>query len=229
MLETFDSLGYKIEPRPNAKDWWVGDGNSLPLLGENQEHPSLLIVKDAINPSQCKTLIDCYERNYKELAEHTGVEFWDGRYIQFHDIISHEVDAVRIMQQIRHFANLTIINEFAVGEPVYSDCSQLVRWHAGLEMKPHADNLKSDGSPNATSHRTYSSILYLNDDYEGGHTYYPGLGVRIAPKAGSLLLFGAGYEHVHGVTKITSGLRYTYSGWFTDDIGWRDEKSLIVV
>lgn len=227
MLEATQT--HNIEPRPHSKDWWVGDGNSLPLLGLDEEHPSLLIIPDVLSRPQCQILIDCYERNHRERAEHTGVEFWDGRYIQFHDIMAHEVEAVRIMQQIRHFANLTIINEFAMGEPVYPDCAQIVRWHAGLEMKPHADNMKADGSPNATSHRTYSSILYLNDDYEGGHTYYPGLGVRVAPKAGSLLLFGAGYEYVHGVTKITSGLRYTYSGWFTDDIDWRDAKSLVVV
>jgi|APTNR8051073442_1049403.scaffolds.fasta_scaffold00636_21 hypothetical protein len=220
---------YKIEPKPQNTKWWEGDGNSFPLLEADQDHPSLLIIRDVLSLPQCQILIDCYERNYKTLAERTGVEFWDGRYIQFHDLMHHEKDAVRIMQQVRHFANLAIINEFAIGEPVYPDCAQIVRWHEGLEMTPHADNMKADGSPNATSHRTFSSVLYLNDDFEGGHTYYPGLGVRIAPKAGSLLLFGAGYEYVHGVTKVTSGLRYTYSGWFTDDIEWRDQKSLVVV
>ena len=217
-----------IVPRPNATQWWDGRGEDLPLLEMDQDHPSLLVIQNVLNPQQCQILIDCFERNYENHAEHTGVPFWDGRYIQCHDLMNHEVDATRIMQQIRHLSNLHIISEFAGGEPVFPDSAQLTRWTPGIEMRPHADNLKADGSPNATSHRTYSSILYLNDDYIGGETYFPGFGVRIKPQAGSLLLFGAGYEWVHGVTMVTSGMRYTYGGWFTDDTDWLDRTANIV-
>lgn len=214
-----------IEPRPNLKEWWDGDPQDLPLLEVNEDNPSLLIFPDFLDAAQCQILIDCYERNYQQKAEFNGGEFWDGRYIQMHDLLENEIDAVRIMAQIRHLSNLHIINEFACGEPVHPDCAQLVRWHEGLEMRPHADNIKANGEPNNTSHRTYSSILYLNDDYTGGETYFPGLGFRVKPKQGALVMFGAGHEYVHGVTKVTAGLRYMYSGWFTEDVNWIDRTA----
>jgi predicted 2-oxoglutarate/Fe(II)-dependent dioxygenase YbiX len=224
-----DPFPISILPRAGAKEWWDGKGEDLPLMTMGQEHPSLLVIQNLLTKEQCETLIDCFERNHEKHAEHTGVAFWDGRYIQCHDLMKHEIDATRIMQQIRHLSNLHIISEFAGGEPVFPDSAQLTRWTPGIEMRPHADNLKADGTPNATSHRTYSSILYLNDDYEGGHTYFPGFGVRIKPEAGSLLLFGAGFEYVHGVTMVTKGNRYTYGGWFTDDPHWLDRAANIVI
>ena len=69
--------------------------------------------------------------------------------------------------------------------------------------------------PNATAHRSFSSIIYLNDGYEGGETYFPGFGMRIKPEPGLMVLFGSGPEYVHGVTKMRSGRRSTYAGWFT--------------
>ena len=67
----------------------------------------------------------------------------------------------------------------------------MVRWHDGIERTPHADNLEPDGRPNSTPHRCFSSLLYLNDDYDGGETFLPGYGVRLRPEAGTLILFGA--------------------------------------
>lgn len=93
---------------------------------------------------------------------------------------------------------------------------------------PHADNIHPNGMPNGTAHRSFSSILYLNDTYEGGETYFPGHGIRIAPQPGTLVLFGAGCDYVHGVTKVRSGLRYTYAGWFTHDPNWEDAEARLV-
>lgn len=218
-----------IAPRPNQKEWWHGDANELPLFDYNANDSELFVVNDFLSQQQCDLLIDCYNRNKEQFAEKTGDTFWDGRYIQFHDIMEHETDAVRIMQQIRHIASMYILNEFVSDEPIYPDTAQLVGWSEGMDMKPHADNMEPDGGPNISSHRNFSSIIYLNDDYEGGHTYFPSLGVRVAPKRGTLVLFGAGYEFVHGVTKVTKGKRYIYSGWFTTNKEWIDVSAVKVV
>jgi predicted 2-oxoglutarate/Fe(II)-dependent dioxygenase YbiX len=223
------SPDFIIEPRPNQKEWWVGDGNDLPQITTNQEHCSLYIIENFLNKEQCQILIDAYENNYQRLGEKTGVQFWDGRYIQFHDIIESETRAASIMQQIRHIASMYIMNEFVCEAPIYPDTAQIVRWEAGMEMKPHADNMMPDGSPNYSSHRDFTSIIYLNDDFEGGHTFFPSQNARVAPKAGSLVLFGAGYEFVHGVTKVTAGKRYIYSGWFSYDKSWLDVSAVKII
>lgn len=224
-----DALEPLIMPRPHQKEWWEGNPYDIPLLGENDDNPSVFILRDLLSKEQCQTMIDAFERNYEERAEHTGISFWDGRYIQFHDIMDKEIDAARIMQQLRLIASMYITNEFMVEAPIYPDTAQIVRWKPGMSMHPHADNLKPDGSPNISPHRDFTAIAYLNDDYEGGHTYFPGLDIRVAPKAGTVVMFGAGYDYVHGVTEVTKGTRYMYSGWFTYDKSWLDVAAAKVI
>jgi hypothetical protein len=62
----------------------------------------------------------------------------------------------------------------------------------------------------------YSSIVCLNDDYEGGHTQFyltgtmekPNIDIDIKLKAGQALIFSADLNY-HGVTEVTSGSRFS--------------------
>src|SRR5262249_54445467 len=161
-------------------------------------------------------------------ASRDNNEYWSGRYIWQNALPLRELNALRLMQQVRNLAHILLTQTFVHTPPLYSDTAQLVRWHPGLLLNPHADNIEPDGRPNGTPHRAYSSILYLNDDYEGGATFFPGLSVRVRPRTGALLLFGAGYDYVHGVTPITRGMRYTYAGWFTHEPMREDALAQIV-
>lgn len=214
-------------PAPNQHSWWTGDPQTLPYWTKEQDAPSIVVVRNLLSRENCQKLVDCFERN-KDVTHKEGEEFWVGRFIFSSNLPAHEIEAQRIMQQIRHYSNLTLQNEFGPSKMLFSDTAQLVRWHEGLELPPHTDNIEPDGSPNSTPHRVYSSIMYLNDEYEGGETYYPGLGVRFKPEAGTLVLFGAGPEYVHGVTPIIKGLRYTYAGWFTHDPKMEDPTARII-
>ncbi|MBL8310200.1 MAG: 2OG-Fe(II) oxygenase [Burkholderiales bacterium] len=204
-------------PVAGATEWWEGDGNQFAEWDNGMPHPALSIRRRLLSAEQCRLLVDCYERNRGDHAPVVGNPYWDGRCIYSAHLPDRERDALRIMQQVRHLATLYIMERFSPARMVYSDTAQLVRWHPGLEMTAHADNLHPDGRPNVTGHRHFSSILYLNDDYDGGHTFFPGFKMRLRPEAGTLVMFGAGPEYVHGVTRLVRGLRYTYAGWFTHD------------
>lgn len=212
-------------PKAGQSEWWEGDPQQFPLATPGEDHPSLVQRRNVLSEDQCKILIDCFERQRSTAAAHTGSEFWDGRYIWQNKIPRSEVDALRIMQQARFVAHVTLMQEFQPEKPLYSDTAQVVLWTEGIELTPHADNLEPDGRPNGTPHRSFSSIIYLNDDYEGGETYYPGFGLRIKPERGMMMLFGSGPEYVHGVTEMRSGKRYTYAGWFTFDPAWEDRSA----
>ncbi len=56
-------------------------------------------------------------------------------------------------------------------------------------------------------------ILYLNDDYEGGHTVIENE-TTIVPKKGRILVFSNG-KLLHKVTTVKQGTRYVLAGWFT--------------
>lgn len=52
----------------------------------------------------------------------------------------------------------------------------------------------------------YATLLYYNDDYEGGEIVYPEWGIEYKPVAGDLVIHSA--EVVHGVKLVKSGIRY---------------------
>ena len=58
----------------------------------------------------------------------------------------------------------------------------------------------------------YNSILYLNDDFEGGVFYTEG-GFRHVPKPGDVLFFN-GKEIWHGVELIGKAKRYAINFWW---------------
>jgi predicted 2-oxoglutarate/Fe(II)-dependent dioxygenase YbiX len=83
------------------------------------------------------------------------------------------------------------------------------KWKTGSYANDHSDNSELDGTPNAWRENKLVTIIYLNDDYEGGELYFRDHDISIAPKLGSVITFDVGINNVHGVKRITSGERIT--------------------
>lgn len=62
----------------------------------------------------------------------------------------------------------------------------------------------------------FSAVYYVNDDYEGGELYMPALGLKIKPKANSLVLWSHVWHEdmAHGVLPVKSGRRFMSQGFF---------------
>jgi 2OG-Fe(II) oxygenase superfamily len=90
----------------------------------------------------------------------------------------------------------------------------------GGHHSAHADNRRLEGDawvPNHTPQRSFSAIVYLNGDFEGGEIDFPDLGQRIKPTAGLLVAFPSDERYVHQVLPVTAGKRYSLALWFTQD------------
>lgn len=61
-------------------------------------------------------------------------------------------------------------------------------------------------------HGDYNSLLYLNDDFDGGE-FYTGTGITIKPKKNRLTFFD-GKNIDHGVKKVSRNHRYTMIFWW---------------
>lgn len=89
----------------------------------------------------------------------------------------------------------------------------IVRWPIGARQEPHADKEfhigKEQGRPNEFPHFDIATVIYLNDDYEGGQIYFPIQGYEFTPKAGAAYFFPGDRFYVHGVRPVISGTRYT--------------------
>ena len=56
----------------------------------------------------------------------------------------------------------------------------------------------------------YSTVIYLNDDFEGGKLYFPALGFTYTPqKLSGVFFISDGEKWKHGITPVESGSRST--------------------
>ena len=98
-------------------------------------------------------------------------------------------------------------NGFAL--PIYTSEAYLSLWNVDASAGVHSDS-------NHTEWIIFSTVLYLNNDYDGGEIYFPNQGIEIRPQAGDMVIFpSGGHEYFHGVNPITSGKRYTIAMWHT--------------
>ncbi len=211
--------GEALHPRRGANKWWVGDPTALPYFDPVRGHPKIVGIRHLFTAAQCRTMCDAAQRLP---TRRDKVDFWDQRVQTLDQIPDEEREVRALMQQARLQIQLELIGVLRPPHRLFGDTCQLVRWNEGQGLDPHADNLEPDGTANATPHRVCSAVVYLNDDYEGGETFFPGLGFRVRPELGLAIAFGSGAGHIHGVTPITRGERYMMATWFTFDPKMKD-------
>ena len=202
--------------KPRSSSWWSGDPHALPLLDPQQAN-GIMVVENFLSPEQCEVIREAFKASMGNLAPNAKDSFWDERLLWFHQIDASAHRAKSIMQQARYVAAYRIAEHFAVGKPLYADSQQLVLWNEGHSMPVHVDNAHPDGSAHGTPYREYASVLYLNDDYEGGEIYFPRQGYRLKPRAGMLVAFPGSDEAPHGVTAVRKGERLTMPAWYSTD------------
>jgi hypothetical protein len=110
--------------------------------------------------------------------------------------------------------------ELKYGRKLNPGYAALRKWAAGDFQPLHADGEDLEGNPNHAYAVDYASVIYLNDDYEGGEIYFPDLDFSIKPKAGTLIFFPSNQYYSHGVREITSGEIYTIPNF------WIPEKHI---
>ena len=84
------------------------------------------------------------------------------------------------------------------------DWGQVVRCPDGSSFHDHKDT--------ASDKTIYSTIIFLNDDFAGGHLVL-GKNTVVTPVAGRAVFFD-GVNIEHSVTRNSGGDRYIIAGWF---------------
>jgi hypothetical protein len=81
------------------------------------------------------------------------------------------------------------------------------RMQSGVQLKSHTDQ-HTDPSIK------YATVIYINDDYEGGEVFFETKKLDLKPKPGSLLIFPGNEEFEHGVRHVKDGpIRYVVPGF----------------
>lgn len=73
--------------------------------------------------------------------------------------------------------------------------------------------------------RYYSTILFLNSNFSGGHEIFPQHNLEIEPRQGRLVIFPSTKEYVHGSRRTTNGTRYALYTWYHKVFTYYDQKN----
>ncbi|SFE56324.1 2OG-Fe(II) oxygenase [Spirosoma endophyticum] len=98
----------------------------------------------------------------------------------------------------------------------YIENLQCVRYYEGQEFKAHFDS-------GTTNHRVHTLLIYLNDNFVGGETFFPELNYRVIPVKGTALYFKNRDEYtniirqsLHAGLPVIDGVKYTCNVWIKD-------------
>lgn len=176
-----------------------------------------------LSDEECLELIDFFNTKedlwqdtcfYKTsvIDPHAPIQFWDKKNINenyFNDLRGRlQIVAEEVAK--RSLKNLSLSGH---------------RWLPGSFASEHSDNTELDGTPNAWKDNKFVTIIYLNDNYLGGHLEFNKHKISISPSAGSVVAFDPGFINLHSVSKIVEGERYTIlSSWDYSDIMYSEDE-----
>jgi len=112
-----------------------------------------------------------------------------------------------------------IINPFYDFKIRDSEVPQFLYYTKGGHYKPHYDGEAMWTNPDGTKQwkksidRDISTVLFLNDDFEGGEFIFPAYRIRIKPEPGLLVAFPSTHHYLHGVEPVISGERVVSVCW----------------
>tara|TARA_R100001086_G_scaffold41980_1_gene18497 strand:- start:536 stop:1054 length:519 start_codon:yes stop_codon:yes gene_type:complete len=163
------------------------------------------IIEDFIRQEHCQLLIDHYEKNKHKCSD--GRAFHAKRTLHYENMTNPTIQAM-----LKYYFNKTcyFIDHYFQDKVSPWSLPRICRWHKGEIMKMHADKIGPDKMK-------YSSLIYLNDNYEGGEIKFKDEN-PMKLKAGSCILFESDTPNAHQVLKVKKGYRYTIPSWYTDKI-----------
>jgi len=174
-------------------------------------HKSMKVIDDFLSADACQYIIDhCTGNNLFRQSEVTLADTNE-------DIISSSrtsSSAVINKQHLPFFPELMEKTRQSTGAT-----DNLVEVLQCVKYCNHqAFDIHFDGDRDTP--RKYTILVYLNDDFEGGTTWFPELGIEIQPKKGRALLFPNIDEDrypllysAHAGTPVTQGTKYALNIW----------------
>lgn len=84
----------------------------------------------------------------------------------------------------------------------YQEAVNFVRYGEGQHFAAHSDHGFSYVC-------AVSTVIYLNDGYEGGGLHFPHINFTYTPQAGDIVLFPSSWIYTHAALPVTSGIKYS--------------------
>lgn len=173
-----------------------------------------------LSDAECETLIRLIDSNRRPstlLATHDDPEFRTSESCDL-DRWSEEVQPID-----ERIASLLGI------PPEYGETLQGQRYAPGQQFRAHCDYFHETEAywpamQTQGGQRTWTAMAYLNPVDEGGATWFPRAGIRIAPKKGMLVIWNnmnadgtPNYDTMHEGMRVIEGTKYIVTKWFREN------------
>lgn len=176
-----------------------------------------------LTPEEVKAFLE-YARSKDKWDPAQGT--WDNRSLSVESIFKDRPDLAILLDKTQTKIKNSIEKSYGLDKEINADLIQLVRWFPGNLQSAHADDM-TNSNAKGFSHREYGAILYLNEDYKGGHTFYPQYDFEVIPKSGMLAVHPGTPDYLHGVTKVEEDMRYTIASFWTSVDGFKRDYSFL--
>jgi predicted 2-oxoglutarate/Fe(II)-dependent dioxygenase YbiX len=184
---------------------------NIDLDGLPSADPSNIVIKENFVTKE----------HLAEISDYcNSVEHWESRSELGTDSIHMpqyiEKNSPKIFAIMQQYVNQVQYEvEYKFGRKLEQTKPGIRKWYPGENQDVHADGETADGWPGYNYIVDYGSIIYLNEEYEGGELFFPKYNIHIKPKAGTLIFFPSTNMYAHGVTGVKSGVRYTSPHFWT--------------
>ena len=186
-----------------------------------------LIIPNFLTASQCRRFVECITAEDNWFDNGNDKDPWNNR-TKWPDQQVTDPEILIEFREVSERVKLEAVKYFEATEPIYAEMPHFVRWRTGDHLwPPHADKENADRSPHAMFWRDFGTVIYLNDDFEGGEIEYPLMNIKQKMPTGTLAVHLGTLDYLHGVRQITSGTRYTIASFLTHDkqYGYYDQRS----
>lgn len=212
-LDQWTGLAFLAEPSWRREARFHDDTIQERLDDEAYSH-SIETIPGFFSQEECRYLVNYCELN--EVFSSSGVLSTIGQPIEVNRLVktrtSHSAFLPDRNNDIFKRIYERVACKLGVSETAVENL-QCVRYLPGQEFKPHYD--ASNDIP-----RTFTLLVYLNDDFTGGETYFPEVSLTITPKAGTALLFrnldddmSMIPQSLHAGLPVQSGVKYACNIW----------------
>lgn len=191
-----------------------GDPIATPQSRSLSERPHAVLFEKLLTPSECAYLIGMtgelfepsmvYDSSNRRVRD--TIRTSDGATINW----LMEDPAVHALN--RRIARATG-TRYGEGEAL-----QVLRYSPGQQYHPHFDWID-----NAENQRTWTALVYLNEDYQGGATAFVRTGQEVRGSTGDMLLFSNADEEgngdplaEHAGLPVTSGTKFLATRWIRE-------------
>lgn len=182
------------------------------MFKEQIGNSPIYIYRNFLNKERCLEYIKFFESNSQFWSETPS----DGVFGMGFALPLQPIDGITVSRDDLDIIidTFTKVTAEAHNTPVQLNELHAAKWCTGSYGDYHADDSDLDGNDNGGTHNIFSTILYLNNDYDGGEVYFKNQDISLKLDPGTILTFKGDLNNVHKINEVISGTRYNVISFF---------------